>query len=885
MEQNKQNPGFLIRLATWIVDKRNLLFLIYGAAILFSFFASGWVSVNDDITDYLAEDTETRQGLGIMNEEFTTFGTARLMISNITYDQASALTDKIEKIDGISTVDFGEKDDADERRNHYRDSAALYDITFEGESDDTVSLAAMEQLKKELSSYDVSISSEVGEDQSATLAQEMNIIMGIAALIIIAVLLLTSRTYGEIPVLLLTFLTAMLLNKGTNFIFGEISFISNSISAVLQLALAIDYAIILCHRFSEEREHAPAREACILALSKAIPEISSSSLTTLAGLAAMMFMQFRIGFDMGMVLIKAILFSLLSVFTLMPGLLMLFSGLMDKTHHRSFVPKITFWGQAVTKLKYIVPPVFVCILVGAFIFSSQCPFGYGYTLVEPEKKSDAMIQEEAIDDRFGRENTMAILVPSGDYETEGLLMEALESLDETDEVTGLANVEIDDEDYVLTDELTPRQFAELTDMDIETIRILYAAYAADGEEYGRILNNIDNYTVPILDMFLFLYDRVEEGYVTLDAEDRADLDDMYAQITDARKQLQGKEFSRIVMNVNLPEEGDETFAFLDGLHTLIDDYYEPDSFYVVGDSTSDYDLASSFERDNILISILSIFFVIVVLLFTFKSVGLPILLILVIQGSIWINFAIPALQNTYIFFMSYLIVSSIQMGANIDYAIVISNRYQELKQTMPPREAMIETLNLAFPTVLTSGSILACAGTLIGKMTSDGAIYGVGQCIGRGTIISMILVMGVLPEILLLGDAIIEKTSFNIKYPALAQVIGASGRIHLDGRVRGTISGKIDADIHGVLDGEITAVVNVHRGSPFPPSDDTERADDSTEIPDDNAKGTDHNMEKSYGDTKKPDDGMEKSYIYNKKADDNMERTDGDTKGACDDES
>lgn len=813
MEETKQKDSFFVRMATWIVDKRNLFFLIYIAAIIFCLFSRNWVSVNHDITDYLPDYTETRQGLSLMEEEFTTLGTARVMVANITYEQAQPLAEQIEAIEGVASVDFGNSDDAESRKEHYQNSAALFDVTFEGEADDPESLEAMAQLRDQLAGYDLYISSDVGEDESATLAEEMNLIIAIAAVIIVAVLTLTSRTYGEVPVLLLTFIAAAILNMGTNFLLGEISFVSNSISTILQLALAIDYAIILCHRFSEEREHAQAREACILALSKAIPEISSSCLTTLAGLMAMMFMQFRLGFDMGIVLIKAIIFSILSVFTLMPGLLIVFGGLMDRTRHKNLIPKITFWGRFVTKLKYVVPPVFVCILAGAFYFSNQCPYTYGYSLLETEKKNESMVAEEKIDTVFGSDNLLAILVPAGDYETEGRLLARLEDLEEVDYATGLANVEVKD-GYVLTDPLTPRQFSELTDLDIEVGRLLYTAYAADLEEYGRIINNIDSYSVPLLDMFLFLYDRVQEGYVTLDDDLQADLDDLYAQITDAKAQLQGEGYSRLLVGLNLPEEGEETFRFLESLHELTENYYESGSYYIVGDSTSDYDLATSFERDNILISVLTVVFVITVLLFTFQSAGLPVLLILVIQGSIWINFAVPALNNDNIFFLSYLIVSSIQMGANIDYAIVISSRYQELKKEFPLREAMIETLNQAFPTILTSGSILAVAGTLIGKLTSDPAIYGVGICLGRGTIISIVLVLGVLPEILLLGDTVIEKTAFNIKYPALIQASSASGRVYLDGKVRGRISGKIDAEVHGILEGEVTAVVSVHHPSP-----------------------------------------------------------------------
>lgn len=815
MKENKQDQSVFIRLAEWIVDKRNLFFLIYGAAIIFCIFSRGWVSVNDDITDYLPETTETKQGLTIMENHFTTFGSARVMVSNITYEQALSLAGELECIDGISSVDMGDEDDAEDRADHYRDSAVLYDVTFDGEEDDPTSLEAMDQMKQVLSLYDASISSTVGENGSEMLAAEISFIMKLVAVIVIAVLLLTSKSYGEVPVLLITFVAAMLLNMGTNFIFGEISFISNSISSILQLALAIDYAIILCHRFSEEREHANSREACILALSKAIPEISASCLTTLSGLAAMMFMQFRIGFDMGMILIKAILLSIITVFTLMPGLLMLFSKVIDKTRHHNFIPPITVWGKFVTKLKYVVPPLFLCAVAGAFFLSKQCPYGYGETMIETDKKSELSVQEDAIEDRFGLKNGAAVIVPAGDYEKEGRLLRALETLDEVDMAMGLANVEIEDEDYVLTDQLTPRKFSELTDMDIEAIRLLYTAYAADGEEYGRIVGGIDNYSISILDMFLFLYDHVQDGYVTLDEEQQTDLDDMYEQITKAQAQLQSPEYSRMVITLNLPEEGDETFAFMERLHDVIDRYYEPGTYFVAGNSTNDYDLAASFAHDNVLISILSIIFVIAVLLFTFQSVGLPVLLILVIQGSIWINFSVPALREKYVFFMSYLVVSSIQMGANIDYAIVISSRYQELKREMTPRDAMIATLNQAFPTVLTSGTILSCAGILIGKLTSDTAIYGVGSCLGRGTIISMVLVMGVLPGILLLGDTIIDRTAFNIKYPALTQTASASGKVHLDGWVSGTISGKIAAEVHGVLEGDVTAEVHVHHTSPI----------------------------------------------------------------------
>ena len=373
-------------------------------------------------------------------------------------------------------------------------------MTFDGEEEDEISLAALAAIRELLEPYDYYIDSAVGNSQADSLASEMGTILAVAAVIIVLVLLLTSRSYAEIPVLLITFIVAALLNLGTNFIFGEISFVSNSVTVVLQLALAIDYAIIMLHRFLEEREYAEDREACIAAVSAAIPSISASSLTTISGLAAMMFMQFRIGFDMGIILIKAILFSMLSVFTLMPGLLMLFSKAMAKTQHRSFVPKIDRWGKFTLKLRYVGVPLFAAAIVAGFLMSNQCPYVYGYSQIQTARQNETQIAEKKVNETFGTQNVMALIVPKGDYISEKALLERLETYDQVDYAMGLSNVEVMD-GYMLTDALTPRQFAEMTDLDYELVCLVYAAYAAEGEEYGRIVGGLDDYTVPLMDMF------------------------------------------------------------------------------------------------------------------------------------------------------------------------------------------------------------------------------------------------------------------------------------------------------------------------------------------------------------------------------------------------
>lgn len=800
MKENSQDKNFMYKLAEFIVDKRNLFFLIYIIALVFCIFSRNWVKVENDVTKYLPDSTETRQGLTVMNDQFVTYGTAQVLLANISYDRAQEAADMIEDINGVTSVTF------DNTEDHYKGTSALLDVTFDGEEEDQISIDAMNEIKDKLTGYDVYYSTSVANDDSANLESEMQVVTAIAAVIIVVVLLLTSKSYAEVPVLLITFIAAALLNMGTNFLLGTISFISNSVTIVLQLALAIDYAIILCHRYTEERENLPAREATITALSKAIPEISSSSLTTVSGLLALAFMQFKIGEDLAVVLIKAIILSLISVFTLMPGLIMVFSKWMDKTVHKNLIPSISAVGKFAIKTKYIIPPIFAAVIIVACVFANMCPYCFSTGSTTTPRKSESTIAQEKIDSTFGSRNMIALVVPAGNYEAEKNLLADLDACDEVKSTQGLANTEAMD-GYMLTDSLTPREFSELVGLDYEVAQLLYSAYAINQENYGEVINSSSKYSVPLIDMFEFLLDEIDKGYVTLEGDLKDQMDDLSGQLDKALLQLKTDDYSRLVVYLNLPEEGDETFAFLDRVHEMMAKYYT-DNYYVVGNSTSDYDLSSSFSRDNLVISILSALFVIIILLFTFKSAGLPVLLILVIQGSIWINFSFPYLMDSPLYFLGYLVVNSIQMGANIDYAIVISSRYDDLKKQLPIKEAIIETLNQAFPTIITSGSILAAAGILISFLSTNGVISAIGTCLGRGTIISIILVMGVLPQILYLGDVIIEKTRFSINTDNLIQNTG--GTMVINGRMRGYVSGIIDAEIHGVIKGEVKGQIDVN---------------------------------------------------------------------------
>ena len=796
MEAKQEKGNVMEKVAQFVVDKRNLFFLLYIAAMIFCVFAIGWKQVQTDITVYLNEDSETRQGLETMNEHFAMFSSARVMVSNVTYDEAVELYNRIAQVEGVTMVDFSNTPEC------YMDANALMSVTFDGTDLQERTMTALANIRRVLDGYDFVVDTTVGYDQIAELNQQMMEIMGYAVAIILLALTLTSTAYMEVPVLGMTFGAAILLGMGTNYMLGEISFISDSVAMQLQLAMGIDYAIIMAHRFSAERELYEPREACIKALAKAIPEITASSLTTIGGLLALSFMDFGIGMDLAVVLIKGVLLILLSVFTLMPGLLMLFSPLIDKTKHKKLLPDVSFIGKFCVKFRWVITPLFVLVLIGAFILSNACPFTYSVNSSRLDNMDERQTAYFKINDTFGTSNMVAILVPSGDYEAESKVLEELENCEGVKSAMGLANTELA-EGIMLTDSMNARELSEAMDLDYDLVEMLYTLYAMDDGQYGRLVS-MDTYRVPVFDLLCFVKTVIDDSGMELEGE-MGEMLSMLDMLDMAKEQLQSDAYSRMVVYLDLPEEGEQTYAFLEQIHTIADKYYDQ-PVYAIGNSTSCRDLGSTFAKDNLLITILSIVFVIAVLLFTFKSAGLPVLLVLVIQGSIWINFSFPTLQQEPLYFLGYLIVQSIQMGANIDYAIVISSHFNEQKEHLPVKEAICVAINKAFPTVLTSGTIMAATGFLLSAISTAPVNAIMGLCIGRGTVISMLLVLFILPCVLVIGSKIIDATSFEMKGADIVQREDM-GTMRLKGRLHGYVDGFIDGEVDAIVHGRIHAAV------------------------------------------------------------------------------
>lgn len=743
------------KIASFIVDKRRAIIAAFIIAAVLCVFTANKVRVEDDIYEYLPENTETKQGLDVM-EDFVTYSTARILVEDVSCDYAEQLAEQIADIENIKSAKFSE----DEK--HYNGEDALIEVTFAGGDNDEVSTQALDEIRQLLEDVDgVSISTDVGYDMTQNIVKEMATVGLMSVCVVIALLLFTSRSYAEVIPLVVCYGMSALLQLGTNFLFKEISFISNSVTLVLQLALAIDYSVILCNIYASERRNSGHEEAMTAALTKAIPEIMASSLTTIGGLLALTFMQFEIGRDVGFVLIKAIFISLLTVFMFLPGMLLAFANAIDRTKHRSLVPRVDALGNFAWKTRNIVPPIFALIVVAALFGTSKTPLMYNYAEAMPIVLNESAQAKQNVLDKFGYENMMAVVVPAGDYETEAAMLDEMSRQEHVTSVMGIASVEVE-EGLRLIDKVTIDDFAELADLDSITSKALFVYYAAHNSDYDAVQNGIHDYEIPIMDLFEFLYDGAESGSIELDADKMELVETLHAKLQDAQDQLQGKKYDRMLVYADLSVQTEEAHNLVTQLHEIAASYYG-DDVYVVGEATCARDLEATFQKDNLIISGLSALFVVIVIFLTFRSVGLSVLLIAVIQGSIWINFAIPAITGGSIYFLAYLIVIAMQMGANIDYAIVVSNRYIECREIMPRRKAIIVAMNNGLATIITSGSILATAGILIALFSSTAAAAHIGLALGRGTIISVLVVLLVLPQILLWGDKFILNTTFRKK--------------------------------------------------------------------------------------------------------------------------
>ena len=675
------------RFYTAIVRRRRLVLAVFALAAVLSVFAVRQVKVDYDINDYLPPESPSTTAIEVMNGAFTGgIPNMRVMVRDVTVPQALEYKEKLAAIDGVSSVAW--LDDsldvtvplqmqpAATVESYYKDGCALFTVTVEDEKR-LEAVAAVRDLIGEGNALEgAAVSTAVATNSTVT---EVAKIAAIAVVYVLFILILTTDSWAE-PLLVLTGLgAAILLNNGTNLIFGTISFVTNAAGSILQLAVSLDYSVFLIHRFAECRAENPGAspEDCMVdALCRSTGSILSSGLTTVIGFLALVLMQFQIGPDLGLALAKGVVLSLVTVFTFMPALTLACYRWMDKTHHRPLLPSFDKFGRFVARIMLPMALVLVVLMVPSYLASNSNQYYYGAAHMFGEN-TRLGADTAAIEETFGRSDTYVVLVPEGDTATQQKLSDALHAIPE---VTGILSY-VDNAGASIPPEFVP------------------------GDTLGLLVSG---------------------GY------------------------------TRMVLTVDADTEGDGAFALVERVRATVQQYY-PDNYYLAGQGVSTYDLMDTITADMVKVNLLAIGAVFLILLLMKRQLLLPIILVLSIETAIWINLAIPYFRGQYVFYIAYLIISSVQLGATVDYAILFSDRYQEFRETLGRKEAVAATVSAVTTSVSTTGSAMAVVGFLMGAISSNQLLGQLGNFLGVGSLVSLAIVLSALPGFLYLADPLIIK--------------------------------------------------------------------------------------------------------------------------------
>lgn len=683
-KKKNQNGGFSYMLASFIIHKRGWIESVFVIGCLLSLLTMNFVNVNYDLTKYLPETAESAIGLDVMRDKFGYPGTARVMVKDVSLYEAKQYKDEIADIDGVdqvlwcdSTVNiYAGEDFIDESgiKDYYKDRNAVYDITFVEESDSTRTSTAIDEIKDLLGDKGCYVGMAVqNKSMTESMASEMSKILVVAVIMIFAVLSVTTTAWTEPILFLLVMGVAVLLNKGTNIFIGTVSFLTENVSIILQLATSMDYSIFLLDAFMNYRKQGMNEEDAIInAVQEAINSIFASSLTTVVGFLALVTMKFSIGFDLGLVLAKGIVFSLLTVVFFMPAMILKFAKLNEKTKHRSFMPDFHGLGKAIYRIRPIVFAVIVLVTPLAYTAQGLNDFLYGNDSMGASEGTQVYEDDQQITKIFGRSNMLLALYPNTSEVNERAMAKEIKDLSYVKNVTALADT---------LPEGIPEEF-----LPKSTVELLH-----------------------------------KDGYC------------------------------RMLIYTRTKTESAEAFKDSDAIQEIVKKYY-PEGSYLVGETPSTQDIKSFIVKDYENVNVLSLAGVFLVVMMSFKSAVMPILVIIPIEVAIFINMAMPYFQGVEMVYMGYIIVSSIQLGATVDYSILLANNYLAKRKTLPKKKACVEAVAASCSSIFTSGSIITLAGYIVYMISSTTAIADLGHLIGRGGLFSLVLVLTVLPLLLTLFD-------------------------------------------------------------------------------------------------------------------------------------
>lgn len=681
------------KFAEMIVNHKKTIVIIYVVLLILSLYGAKFTYINYDLSSYLPSSINSMKGKEILDDQFGIKGVAYVLLQDKTLKDVANIKENIEAIDGVKEVIW--LDDMEDilKPESFMDEkilsqfisgkSNLMQVFFQHKNDALETVTSVEKIDKLLGDRDViggpaAVSREI---QNIT-SKEIMIYSSIAFVVISVILFLSMSSFIEPILFFATIGVAMLLNRGTNFILKEISSVTYSISNILQLAVSMDYSIFLIHRYIDEKGNFSNKEETMAkAITSTFGSISASALTTIAGFLALVIMRYNIGKDIGLVLAKGVFFSLISVVTLLPVLILLFDNLIEKYQHKIIMPKFSRLTHYFVSHKNIALFIAIGLAIPAFLAQSNVDYYYANEKTLPYT-SNSNVANRMIDEKFSNINKLSILIPKGDKLKELKLMENIKKLKGVEDVTGL---------YSLVD-------------------------------------------VTIPDFFI-----PEE----------------------AMENFHSHEHSMISVTLNTPIEDEVTSGLIDKIRKIVKDEY--DKWYITGEAAIYKDLQEVTSKDFRNVTILSIILIGTIIALTFKSILLPLILIFIIQLGIWINLSIPYLQGKSLNFISFIIIGAIQLGATVDYAILFTSRYRENLSELSKPEAAVKTIEDTGASIFTSALILFSGTLSVYLITSIISAAELTLLIGRGAIISFILVLIVLPALLMILDRPIGLTTY--KWP------------------------------------------------------------------------------------------------------------------------
>jgi uncharacterized protein len=682
----------LMSLSRQIIRHKKPIVLIFGLVTLVCAFLSLFVSVNYNLVDYLPHGAQSTAALAVLKEEFAqSVPNGRVMLKGVTIEEALDYKARLSKVEGVTSIlwlddviDMKkplEMADPATVENYYKNGDALISVTV-ADGYEKSAVKAIYQIIGDENALSGN-AADIATMQSMA-ARETSRAFLILIPVIIMILVISTSSWIEPFLFLLAIGISILINMGTNLIFGEVSFITQSVSPILQMAVSLDYAIFLLNNFANYRKETDnVSQAMAMAMKRSFPAIAASAATTLFGFLALTFMKFRIGSDLGINLAKGIIFSFISAMVFLPALTLLCTKLIDKTKHKKLLPDFKNIGKGILKLRFVAIALVILVIVPAFLGQRNNSFTYG---MESNLSANDRAGRDAmtIKDEFGDSTAIVLLVPRGNSAKEELLCADLAKLDH---VTGVIA-------YVNTVGIAiPEEFVD-------------------------------------------------------------------ASIT---RQFYSENHARIILYADTKAEGDIAFALVEQVQSASKGYYDADVLSC-GQSVNLFDMKNVVENDSALVNLIAILAIAGVLLLTFKSISLPVVLLLTIETSIWINLSVPYFTGNPLVFIGYLVISTVQLGATVDYAILLTDHYMDSRRRMPPREAIKAALGETVNSILISGSILSAAGFCLGIISSNQIVSQMGVLIGRGALLSVLMVSLFLPAMLLILDKIIPFTTLKTRF-------------------------------------------------------------------------------------------------------------------------